>query len=525
MAETRTSRPISWNKVRSIALRRRWSFLGPYFVLGFLGIAGAQVWPVLYRSDALILIQNHNASQRYVNPNVEPDIEAKLQSITERILSRGRLENLIKKLNLYPEQTGRVPKEEIAHEMRKSIEVEPMQVSGRTGDLTGFQISYAAPSPEIAQEVVRELSEIFVNENTLTTNQQSSSATNFLSSQLDQARQNLQVKEQTLQSLKMKYLGELPEQQQTNLQILNGLENQYADASGALERDVQQRAYLETVGGEMAAAGSAGPGDSSATSVDPEIRLRQLQAKLANLEAEYTSRYPDVVTTKDEIAELQAQLRAAPDSRTTKSKAKGRAALSETSDGPVSTGGTGQLKSLQLEIANRQKELRGLQGRISGMEARLNTTPVREQALASATQDVTDAQQYYQSLLKKESDSQLATSLDEQQGADQFQIIDSASLPLKPAPPNRLEIMLGGWILGLAGGAGIVALRECTETRLINEEDIHALTRAPILASVPVLLTPREERERKASRILELGGVAALFIVALAAGAFTVLMG
>lgn len=515
MVETRSSSPISWRKIRSIALRRRWSFLGPYFALGFLGIVAAQVWPVLYRSNALILIQNRNALKPYVNPNIEPDFEARLQSMTEQILSRRRLEKLINKLNLYADQRGRVPMDEIADGMRKAIEVDPMQVNGQTGDLTGFQISYAAASPQIAQQVVQELSQIFVDENTQTTNQQSSNATVFLSSQLDQARQTLQDKQQILQNLKMKYLGELPEQEQANLQILNGLQTEYADASAALDRDVQQRAYLETVGSEMAVAGGGSSPASSAPAVDPEIRLTQLKAQLANLEARYTSRYPDVVRTKDEIAALEAELHASPNSRR---PAKSSKAL-------PSSQGTSQLRSLQIEIADRSKDLRDLRSRINDLETRLNTTPVRAQELSSATQDVADAQQYYQSLLKKESDSQLSTNLDEQQSAGQFQIINSASLPLKPAPPNRLEIMLAGWVLGIAGGIGTVALRECTETRLITEGDIRSLSRAPILASVPVLLTPREEREARGNRILEFGGVATLLIVAIVVGAYTILMG
>ena len=54
-----------------------------------------------YKSSTLILVEQPTMPQSYVAPNVNENLQDRLQSITQQILSRTRLLMIIDKLNLY----------------------------------------------------------------------------------------------------------------------------------------------------------------------------------------------------------------------------------------------------------------------------------------------------------------------------------------------------------------------------------------------------------------------------------------
>ena len=102
----------------------------------------------------------------------------------------------------------------------------------------------------------------------------------------------MDVTEQHLRDYKMQYLGELPEQEQSNLQILSGLESQLNGASAELDRLQQDKTYLESM---QAGYRTLAPAASSQTGNSQPGELAELRAKLADLQAKYTDRYPEVI--------------------------------------------------------------------------------------------------------------------------------------------------------------------------------------------------------------------------------------
>src|ERR1035437_4925667 len=113
-----------------VARRRHLHFLIPV-VLGWLAVWGAS-WglPASYRSATLILVEQPTMPKDYVTPNVSDDLQNRLQSITQQILSRTRLLHIIDQLNLYGnDHTQRSPDEKV-ESMRKDIGIELVRDSG-----------------------------------------------------------------------------------------------------------------------------------------------------------------------------------------------------------------------------------------------------------------------------------------------------------------------------------------------------------------------------------------------------------
>ena len=93
-----------------------------------------------------------------------------------------------------------------------------------------------------------------------------------------------------------------------------------------------------------------------------------------------------------------------------------------------------QLQANQLEIQNYQQRQKNIESQISDYQARLNLTPQTEQELADISRGYDESMTNYNSLLQKQMQSQLATSLEQRQQGEQFRILDPPSLPaIRPA--------------------------------------------------------------------------------------------
>ena len=319
----------------------------------------------------------------------------------------------------------------------------------------------------------------------------------------------------------MQYLGELPEQQQSNLQILSSLEAQLNSSSAELDRLEQDKTYLESMNAGYKSLGPAAIASPHPGEAQPAT-LPELKAKLEDLQAKYTDRYPEVIRTKEEIARLQAIQQQQPKRSEELDPAKSGGMETATADAtqPGLIEIDSRLKAVRVDIENRRKEVNSLRQRIRTMQAHLNLTPVREQQLAEVSRDYENAKTQYQSLLQKESQSALATNLEKRQEGEQFRIIDPASLPEKPVEPNRAEISLGGWLLGLMAGIGLTAMKEVTDTRLHGEGDVRKVSPLPILVSLPDLPLPWKEAADNRHRLIEAMVATLLVVTSLGFGAY-----
>ena len=511
------TKELRWQDYWTVVVRRRWFILGMFFAIGLGATLAAALWPVRYRSEALVLIEQQNVPNKYVEPNVLTNPQQQLQSITQVVLSRTRLQQLIAKYQLYPNQPDREDTDRLVRRIRKDITVNAVQTSSR-GELTAFKLFFTYKDPVIAQEVNNDLTGEFITRNLESQTQESVSTTDFFKTQLDEAAKDLAEKGQALREYKTRYLGELPEQEQSNLQILSGYEAQLYTENSALDRAEQERIYLKSLLSTydgMVSAGSSAPGDppSPLDAIDKEITL--LQDRLANLEANYTSSYPAVVRTKEELVTWQQKKQkalAAATSASAKKSSSGNSLAAATPASPDVAHVNSRLKANGAVLVYHQKQIQELKKRITAVQSRLRLTPLREQQLASVTRDYQNARAHYQELLQKKLQSQLATNLVQREEGERFELIDPPSLPQRPVLPNKLEIVLGGWSGGLALGVGLVALVESNDERLHDASEIPSLVSHPILMRLPVLVTPQDERFRRLRRLAEAVGV---FLLAL----------
>src|SRR5580698_11541347 len=225
--------------------RRHMQFLIP-LLLGWAIVWGASwVLPPRYQSSTLILVEQPTMPKDYVTPNVNDDLQDRLRSITQQILSRTRLLHIIDQLKLYADTRAHLTPDEKVERMRKEIDIELVRDSENR--VSSFNVYYSAHDPQVAQQVTSELTNLFISENLEVRQQQSEDTTKFLESQLETARETLSDQEAKIREFKGQHVGELPAQVGSNLQILAGMQSQLQTEEDALNTAKQQRVYLETL--------------------------------------------------------------------------------------------------------------------------------------------------------------------------------------------------------------------------------------------------------------------------------------
>ena len=501
-------------EIKGIVRRRRWQFLVPFFCGWALVWGASWLIPSTYRSGTLILVEQPSVPEKYVVSNINSDIQQQLDSITQQILSRTRLVRIIEKLGLYAQERKHKRADDLVEKMSKDIEIELSR--GDDKRLSAFNIYYESRDPKMAQAATAELANLFIAENLEQRQERSENTTNFLESQVEQARAKLAEQEARVRVFKDRHLGELPTQTQSNLQILAGLQSQVQVNQDSLNRAKQQNTYLESLINQYRAMdrgskpGEGGP--VGLAEVDKELDL--LKAQLADLTSHYTDKHPDVRKTKQQIARTeQMRARIVADMNSPASNPSPEPAATTSLD-PKSAPLLeleSQLKANRLEIANREAEIKDEQNKIMQYQGRLNMAPVMEQQFADITRDYDQSKADYESLLKKKNESEMSTDLEKTQQGEHFRMLDPPNLPVKPYKPNRLLLCFAGLAVGLVLGGAFAFGQEKLSGKIYSERDIKKMVPFDVIAEIPPIESLEEQSSHR--RGVWIAGAAAVVIV------------
>ena len=221
-------------KLLHVATKRRWWLLVPMVVGALLGCAASRVIPNSYSSEATILVAHQQVSERYVTPNETSDLRETLLLVTDTILSRTQLLQIIKDFDLYPRKRNRLAPEDLVELMRSDITIAPMEKTPDQKDLNSFKISFSGPDPRVAQEVTNRLTTLFIQGDLESRYKRSIETTEFLDEKLQAAAESLRQQGARVRDFKLQNLGQLPEQQQGNVGILAGLHTQLQNTESEL---------------------------------------------------------------------------------------------------------------------------------------------------------------------------------------------------------------------------------------------------------------------------------------------------
>src|SRR3989442_4521460 len=111
--------------------RRRWPALLVFAVLSSAVFAVTRSLPDVYQSTATVLVENQQVPERFVGPSVTGVGDIRLQTISQEILSRTRLYDLIVRYGLYLTAREKTTAEVLAEQMRRDIRLSFTEARGQ----------------------------------------------------------------------------------------------------------------------------------------------------------------------------------------------------------------------------------------------------------------------------------------------------------------------------------------------------------------------------------------------------------
>jgi len=486
----------------AILRRRMWLLIIPGIVFSIGAYVISLYLPSRYVSETVVLVQEQRVPERYVPDVVSGDLNERLATMREQILSRTRLQQIIEKLNLYPGDVGKKPMEDLIDRFRKSITVSAVRPMAEThaDGLPGFTIDVTARRAALAQQICTEITSLFLQQNVVLRAQRAEDTTQFLSSQLADAKARLDEQDAKLADFQRKYMGALPDEAQTNFSWLSSLSAQLDSANQAIDRAHQDRIFLESnLNAQLNAAKSVESGGNPDTLGK---QLAALEQQLSILKTRYTDEHPDVIRLKADIADLQSRMR--------KETAVEGKPGGDKNDHTAPVSDSLQIQQLraqihQLDVTIREKtnEEARIQQKMEQLQSKLELAPAVEQQYKALTRDYQTALGFYNDLLRKQSDSEMATDLEKRQEGEQFRVLDPPSLPQKPSFPKRPEFALGGLVAGLVLGGALGFLLELKDTSLRTERDVELVLKLPTLATIP-MVPMQAPNTKKGQQVLKL---------------------
>jgi polysaccharide biosynthesis transport protein len=518
----------------------------------------ATLLPSMYRSSGTILIEQQEMPQELVRSTVTSYADQRVQIISKRVMTTETLLNIIRRYDLYPKERAKDTREALLTKMRKDIGLKMISAdvidprSGRPTQATiAFTVSYQNRSPELALKVANELTTLYLNENLTSRTQMAEQTTAFFTEEAATAQANIVTLDKKLADYKKAHQDSLPELAQLNIQVADRTELDLRDAENRIaaidSQEILLRAQLAQLNPTSQVYSDTGqrvmgvddrlkmlksqlasykaryaPGHPDILSTEREIagleqqaqaqdgtndiarQLAQAKSDLADAQRKYTADHPDVIRLTHMVAELEKQLDAQPASGDKKK-------LEAHADNPVYIQVKGQLDALVAERQSAEQKRDELKVKLDDYEKRMAQQPAVERDYRGLARDLENAQLKYQQIRAKQADVQISENLEMEHKGERFTMIEPPLPPEKPVAPNRLLIVIAGFVLSLGLGAGVAFLKDKLDPSIRGFDDVTLLLTVAPLASIPTIVTVAERRRQ---RVRFRASVAAAFAVA-----------
>jgi len=458
------------HEIRGFFRRRRTAMALVALLVFGAAVLLAVLLPDIYVSRAILLVEAQQLPGEYVKTSAIA-IDEHVQSMTQQIMSRGNLLRIAEKHQLYGIADEKTSAETVLKKMRADISIKPVSseiVERKTWrpreGVVAFTLSYEGKSPEVVQQVVTELSSLYVQQTLKDTGERASSLKSLLQRELDQINAHINSLNGSILALQEKKIG--------------------------LESEIALIDPTVPV--------AAGDGRSAS---NPRQRLRYLRMELVRLKSTLTDKHPDVIKVRKEIAELEERLGQGEDPSATAARIerlkaeRARIVAASGPEHPDAVRIAGEIESLQARQAEAKLAVeRPDNPEYVNLKKQLAATETRLRAL---TRDYESSKTRYNEVANRLAQARAVQAMDASEKDLRFTIVEPAQLPDKPEKPRRALIVLAGFLCSLLAGLGIGAVLEGLDPSVKSIDDVHRITKLPVLSVIPYVTL---QGERHAGR-------------------------
>lgn len=524
-------------------IRRKWQFTAIFSVLILIAIAVTFLLPAIYKSSAIILIEQQEIPQDLVRTTVTSYADQRIQMISQRVMTTTNMKTIIDKYNLYEDDRKEEPMEVILSNMREDISLDMISAdifdprTGRAAKATiAFSLSYLNQSPQLAQKVANEFVSLFLNENLKSRTEMAEEANEFLQDEADRLVELVKTLEINVAEFKETNAGSLPEMVSINIDFMDRQDREVSEVKRQIQSLEERKIYLESELLQL----KPNLGNFSETGeriMGPRDRLKMLETRLISLTARYSEAHPDVTKVKKEIRaleknvginqskkEIAVRLKQArtqlisladnysavhPDVKKQQRLVSSLEAEmtkepeisvddipGEEPDNPAYIQIQTDLEATKSELSSLKIKQNALREKLQLYEERLIKSPQVEREYRSLLREYENTLVKFKEIKAKQMEAQLAENLESEKKGERFALIEPPLMPEKPDKPNRFSLFFIGLIASVGTSFGSIFLLDNFDRGVYGRKGVERLLGRSPLTVIPYIETEAERRRR-----------------------------
>jgi succinoglycan biosynthesis transport protein ExoP len=522
----------------SIAWRRKFLILIPFIIVISVTVLTVFLLPPVYNSTGTILIESQQIPQELIQSTVTSFADERIQIIKQRIMTSQTLFDIIKKFNLYAKEIKKTARSEILDDMRSHIAIERVSANVKNqrrgaSALIAFTVAFEHQSAAVAQKVANELVTLFLDENIKSRTARATETTEFLKKESDRLRSQIEAMEEQIATYKQENSGSLPENLRINLERVDELKVHLFNTEREVN-ELNEKKKLLLIEQDSIESGLKSTSKNN-DQLSPEMDLRKMQNQFVSLSARYGVEHPDVKAIKRKIRafeeeygslgdkeELQEQVEQVkgeiyeltqkyssehPDIKRLKRKLNGlEVMVAEYKDKPEVVVNEknpeylqvkARLESIDSSISSLKKSRLNLEQQVAQLDTHIDQTPQVERGLDALERDYDSTKAKYQEIRNKQSQAEMAMSLEEDQKGERFTLLEPPLFPDTPVKPNRPKVFLLGLILSIVSGIGVAGVAESLDGGIRGALALTMITKMRPLVTIPYITTQHDELAKK----------------------------
>ena len=476
--------------------------------IGFIYVA---TLPDQYASRAQVFVDTRSVLQpllRGLAIQTNPDQE--IQMMAKTLLSRSNVEIIARESDLDIAAQTEAQFEGIVSELVNSIRL------SSTGRDNIYNISYENKDAIVAQKVVKETLDLFVEGALGNNRRDTDTAGKFLEEQIAEYESRLSEAEQRVADFKRQYNDILP-LSGTYYAQLQRLQGELEDTQLQIKQTKQQIDSLKSQMAQKKSSDSFGVTNANEPVLRTRYddRIRGLEEQLDTLKLRFTDKHPDVIETKALLESLEAARTKEIDAFLNESDEDGTQPLNDLN------------REIKLEVSRYQSNLAALEvketdvkAKIARLESKVDLIPQIEAENTALNRDYAITKGKYEELLSRKEAADLSRRAEVSSEELQFRIIEPPLVPKRPSGPNRLILYTAVLIIGFGSGIGVAFLVSQLNPILIRPKQLLQIADYPIWGTVTHLdlsEIKRKNRNRLLIFLLSSGSIVAMYAVLAAA--------
>lgn len=454
--------------------------------------------PPIYRSTGTVLVETQQIPTDLVRSTITSLASERIDVIKQRVMTREKLMDIIDSYTYFDKSGSPAELNELLDKVRENISINVIesQAGGRRANETAiaFSVSFDSKSPAIAQSVANDLVTLFLSENVKARTERASETTEFLESEAQKVKRQLDATELAVAEFKLENKDTLPE----HLSLYVDMLDQSRRKADAIERGISSAvSQAELLTTQLTLLRSQLTGGSS----ELQNNLDGLRNDYRRLSLKYKEQHPDLVELRAQIESLESREPAVESKRLSPEEMTIRGQLAEID---------AQIKALRRDKVAEEEKIEDLQQRIIAI-------PQVERGLAALNRDYVAKVEQYNLIRGKTMEAGMSESLEQGRKAERFSILEPPMMPTSAERPDRPKVFAMGSVLAIGLPIGIVLLIGFRDRSVRGSEAIKDITKAKPLIEIPYIKTEAEFDAGRRAIGYSLAATAALVAVTLLA--------